>query len=343
MNKIRLSKYEKKQIEEIKKWGNKKPGKIEKKINDYLGPVFNKITDVLPKSFMKSFMDILNGVGGFLAFEKDICKAGKVDSVADLVNKDLETCDKLANSVQNWAKGIAGLEGAVTGASGAIGVLADIPGLLTLALRTIHKTGLCYGFKVDSETDKIQILEILCLANSATVGEKNYFLSGESMVSLFKASGEAVAVGATKSATEKVLIKPISENAIKAQQRKVLEKTAKKAAEKTAKKAAEKTAKKAVEKSTKKAVERSAEKAVERSGQQIVERETSKVVPAVGAVIGLAVNVNYISDVSWAARRCFQKWWLEENGKWDNSEYKDAEKKPIFEFDAMDEESGESE
>ena len=308
MSKIHLSKYEKKQIEEIKKWGNEKPGTIQKKMNDYLGPVFTKITDVLPKSFMNSFMDILNGAGSFLADEKDICRDGKVASVTDLVDKNLETCDKLANNVQNWAKGMAGVEGAVTGAVGAVGVLADIPGLLLLALRTIHKIGFCYGFKADSETDKIQILEILCLANSATVGEKNYYLSGGTAVveALLKPAAKATAENATKSATK---------SGFKA----------------------------ALAKQNEMMLKKSAEKAVEKSGQQIVERESSKVVPAVGALIGLAVNIKYISDVSWAAKRCFQKWWFVENGKWDNKDFETVDKKPVFEFDTMDAEFSEDE
>lgn len=48
-------------------------------------------------------------------------------------------------------------------------------------------------------------------------------------------------------------------------------------------------------------------------GINITKRKALQAVPFVGAGIGAAMNAQYINDICWAARRSFQKRWLEEN------------------------------
>ena len=117
-----------------------------------------------------------NATAEFLADEKDIIRDGKVTKIEDLRNNSLELSDELANEVHNWAIALAIAEGGATGMWGAAGIVADIPAILTLALRTIHKIGLCYGYKANTVEDKEFVLSVMSLAGSNSMKEKNQVL-----------------------------------------------------------------------------------------------------------------------------------------------------------------------
>lgn len=85
-------------------------------------------------------------------------------------NKNIELSGKVANRIHNWAIGIAAAEGGVTGTAGIIGLAADIPAIITFALRTIHKVGLCYGYECHSEMDKNFVLAILSASGASVNG-----------------------------------------------------------------------------------------------------------------------------------------------------------------------------
>lgn len=48
-------------------------------------------------------------------------------------------------------------------------------------------------------------------------------------------------------------------------------------------------------------------------GINITKRKALQMIPFIGAGIGAAMNAQYINDICWAARRSFQKRWLDEN------------------------------
>jgi hypothetical protein len=60
----------------------------------------------------------------------------------------------------------------VTGATGLPGLAADVPSIITLALRTIHKIGLCYGYESTNEMDKNFVLCILSASGANSMTEK---------------------------------------------------------------------------------------------------------------------------------------------------------------------------
>ncbi len=76
------------------------------------------------------------------------------------------------NEVHNWAIGMASAEGGVTGALGLPGIAADIPAIIVMALRTIHKIGICYGFEVSTKEDREFVLAILAASGANDMGEK---------------------------------------------------------------------------------------------------------------------------------------------------------------------------
>jgi len=93
----------------------------------------------------------------------DIFPAGK---------RGLAVSDGLAETVHNWAIGIAAAEGTGTGIVGLLAMPIDIPFHITHALRTIHKIGVCYGFEADGENDDQFVFGILSSASASSVEEK---------------------------------------------------------------------------------------------------------------------------------------------------------------------------
>lgn len=108
-----------------------------------------------------------------LTDEKDLLKKAKVSSIEELRSKDFKLSNKMANNVHNWALGFATIEGIATGIPGMVGAFADIPMIITAALRTIGKIGLCYGYRCDSPEFKEIQLQIMDLKTSGNLATKH--------------------------------------------------------------------------------------------------------------------------------------------------------------------------
>ena len=94
-------------------------------------------------------------------------KAGHdVRQPADLLVLDLEQIDEVVSWLDVKYKGLAAGEGAVTGATGAPGLIADIPALVGLNLRAIGEYATYYGFDVASQRERLFAMHVLGLASS---------------------------------------------------------------------------------------------------------------------------------------------------------------------------------
>lgn len=173
MNTTNRSSYEETQVDEIIKWKNSEPSVVAKGMGTLTAPLTWLVNKVIPKSAMKAVLNGANSAGEFLADEGDILRDAGVKSVEELRYKDLKISDELANSVHNWAIAVAATEGAAAGGGGIALIAADIPAVLTLSLRTIHKIALCYGYKTNSEEERNFVLSVLSAAGSNSMAEKN--------------------------------------------------------------------------------------------------------------------------------------------------------------------------
>ncbi len=79
---------------------------------------------------------------------------------------DLEACEEAVADVRRWALGYAVTGGGAAGAFGALGLIADVPATVALALRTARLIGLCYGLGASTEAERVYILDILQLAGA---------------------------------------------------------------------------------------------------------------------------------------------------------------------------------
>lgn len=173
-----MTDYEANQIKGIKKWKEEKPSVVSQAVNYVFKPISWVTSKIIPQKAIQGALTFLNTIAKFLADEKDILRDAKVSSINELKSKDLQISDNLANDVHNWAIGAATSEGGATGWFGLPGMIADCPLIIIIALRTIHKIGLCYGYKTISEFDNQFVYSIMSLAGSNTVKEKNNAIAG---------------------------------------------------------------------------------------------------------------------------------------------------------------------
>jgi len=167
-----LTEYEIQQIEEIRKWKEEEPSVVTTAVGHALAPIGWLINKVIPQKVIRGALDLSSSTAQWLTDTDDIIREAGVTSIADLKKHDLKVSDDLANSVHNWAIALALTEGALTGSAGIFGMAANIPIVITLALRTIHKIGVCYGYEAETQADKEFILSIMAASGANCIEEK---------------------------------------------------------------------------------------------------------------------------------------------------------------------------
>ena len=272
--------YEEEQIQKIEQWINKKEPLLSKVLNKLIEPISSLTKLIVPSSAIEGALVQINKAAEFLTDVEDIKRDANVKDITELQYKSLQLSDKLANEVHNYAIGISSAEGVVTGALGWAGLAVDIPSLILISVRTIHKIGVCYGFKCQNKEDELFILEILQSSNVHTPKEKLV------SVTTLQAIGRMAAKHTWKE---------------------------------MAKIAAEETAKKEIGKQFEKTIAQRLislhENLPHLIGKKLTKNAVKKGVPVVGALIGAAVNSKYINDVAWVARYMYQQRWLQVNNK----------------------------
>lgn len=265
---MKQSDYLMQQYALIKEWENEEPGVVSKTFGKLLSPVGKIISAVVPESVIESAINAANAAAQYLTDTADVLRDGNVESIEELRTKDLKLCDQMADSVHNWAVGIATAEGATVGATGLPGLAADIPFITTLALRTIHKIGVCYGYVADAnnaEEEKAFVLGVLAAANASTLGEKAGFILGLKQISVL------IQRNAWKKLAEMGSVSLLAKSIVSVRQ------------------------------------------AAKLIGVNLTKRKASQSIPFIGGAVGAALNASFINDIAWAARRSYQRRWLEEN------------------------------
>lgn len=265
---MKQSDYLMQQYALIKAWENEEPGVVSKTFGKLLSPVGKLISVVVPEKVIESAINAANAAAQYLTDTADVLRDGNVESIEELRTKDLKLCDQMADSVHNWAIGIATAEGAAGGFVGLPGLAADIPFITTLALRTIHKIGVCYGYVADAsnaEEEKAFVLGVLAAANASTLGEKASFILGLKQISLL------IQRNAWKKLAEMGTANLLAKSIVSVRQ------------------------------------------AAKLIGVNLTKRKASQSIPFIGGAVGAALNASFINDIAWAARRSYQRRWLEEN------------------------------
>ena len=167
-----LTRYEAGQLEQIEALKAEVPGVISHAMGLFALPLAWVAQKALPGAAIQGALDLSNLVARHLTDVDDVLRDAGVSSIEELRHLDLERLDRLANRVHDWAMGVATAEGAATGALGLPGMVADIPVVITLALRTIHKIGVCYGYRATTAEDAQFIYGVLSISGANSMKEK---------------------------------------------------------------------------------------------------------------------------------------------------------------------------
>ena len=169
---MEMTSYEQKQFDAIEKWEKEEPSVVAQAVGYALKPLTWALQKVIPAKAIEGALTGFDRLALFVTDNGDILRDGQVKSIEELKHKDLKLSDKLADGVKNWAVAISGVEGGGTGWVGLPGLIVDIPALITLSLRTIHKIGLCYGYECYTPEERMRVYQIMSAAGANTMKEK---------------------------------------------------------------------------------------------------------------------------------------------------------------------------
>lgn len=120
---------------------------------------------------------------------QEVLNAAQLTSLDDLAAQSASQADELADYLANRNRVIAAAQGAVTGATGLVGAIVDVPLVLLLILRTIYQTAQAYGVNLDGEEGRQHVLSILARLDLSLLVEKQSILLSLGTVQQFVAQG----------------------------------------------------------------------------------------------------------------------------------------------------------
>lgn len=172
-----LNPYEQQQFDRLRRWQAEAPGWGARLMAKPGGQIAKAVQTFVPDAALKAALEGANALADKLASERSILKRAKLQSLNELRMQPLETCDGLAKSERRRAMAMAAGGGALFGFAGVFGLAADVPTLLTLALRAIHRTGLCYGEDALMDARRRMALGVFALASANSAEEKQSALT----------------------------------------------------------------------------------------------------------------------------------------------------------------------
>lgn len=167
-----MTEYERQQLEKLRRWERQSPGWGSRALAGPAGTAAKLAQAIVPVSALRATLEGLNDMAFRFSGREALLAAAGVGALGQLRDQPLETCDRLARGVERRAMAMAGAGGALFGATGAPGMVADVPALLGLALRTIHRLALCYGEEGLDESHRAMAIGIFALASANSLEEK---------------------------------------------------------------------------------------------------------------------------------------------------------------------------
>lgn len=167
-----LTDYETRQLREIRQWQNEAPGWGTRLLAKPGSKVAGAVQAMVPEEALRAALNGVNRLAEKLSDERSILKRASRDSLDDLRRVELSLCDGLMRTEQRRAMALAGVGGAAFGIAGAAGMVADVPSLIALALRTIHRVGLCYGEDLRKPEARKLAIGVFALASANSLEEK---------------------------------------------------------------------------------------------------------------------------------------------------------------------------
>lgn len=152
--------YEKRAVNELKKWQKKMSKKPFFKTGVAKG-LQSKFNNLIPEKIHETITEAIKNVVKVVLFGSEFT------SKEPLINMPLEEREMLAKDKLNFYKKAAAVSGAGTGAGGILLGLADLPVLLSLKMKFLFDMASLYGLDVKDYKERLYILYIFQLAFSS--------------------------------------------------------------------------------------------------------------------------------------------------------------------------------
>lgn len=170
--KEQLSEYEHQQWQAIERWRAAAPDWGTQVLAGPSRIAALAAQTLVPEAALRAALRGVDQAAGWSAAQMDVLRAAQVDDLEQIRGLPLDACDRLARRVGWRAMALGGTGGALFGIAGAPGLVADVPTLLTLALRTIHRTAFCYGEDWRGERERSLAIGVFALASANSLEEK---------------------------------------------------------------------------------------------------------------------------------------------------------------------------
>jgi hypothetical protein len=199
------SAYEARQIAAIRRWQTKRSSMAGRIVGVAMKPVGWVAQRIVPAGAIEGALRGNMWLAEKWADSRGVLRDLQAESFDEVAQLDLERLDRAADSVRNWATAYGGAVGGVNGGVGLLAAPVGIPAIINIALRTIHKIGLCYGYAHADETEKLFVFEVLRLAGAMGPLEKATALLAlrQLEVIIAKQSFKKMAENAAQNATGK--------------------------------------------------------------------------------------------------------------------------------------------
>ena len=162
----KVQKFEARQIARIRKWQGHRPGFIARSVEFVVTPIVWTFRQVIPASTVEATLHGNLWLARRWAREGTTLRALGVSSTAELTEIELLHPDRVVRKIHRRAVLMAGGMGFVAGIFGFFTLPVAMAGALNIALRTIHRIGLCYGYPAHSEAERLFVYYTLSLAGT---------------------------------------------------------------------------------------------------------------------------------------------------------------------------------
>lgn len=202
-----LSDYEYEALTAIRAWQAQPPGPATRWFGRAAGPASRAVQRALPESVLRGALHTAQKAAVRGDGEAALLVRAGVGELAALRRIPLERCDQLALRIQRRGLLLGGAGGAAFGVAGKAGLVLDVPSVLVLALRTIHRVGLCYGERCLQRPDDRLALSVFAVASANSVEEKTQGLLGLRAAGVLDGTLEAAWRDGVERAAERELAK----------------------------------------------------------------------------------------------------------------------------------------
>ncbi len=144
-------------------------------------PRAQQITHLLAPEWSDQLSDYLfeqlNQISSRYSSVEQILDEAGAEQLEELT-QDVQRSGRLSQALSEQNKWIAAVQGALSGATGALGSTVDVPASIALALRTIYQTGRAYGFPLNQTHEQEAVQYVFRHVNLGLVAEKQTVLLG---------------------------------------------------------------------------------------------------------------------------------------------------------------------